>query len=141
MTYLVDVNVWLAMATTGHVHHQAALEWYEGTSRDQLLFCRVTQMGFLRLVTNPRVMQTSVVTAARAWEILGLMLQDGRIRYATEPLRTWEQWRVLTNAAGTGPNFWTDAYLAAFAVAGGYTVVSFDRGFSRFKSAPVKLLG
>ncbi len=35
---------------------------------------------------------------------------------------------------------WTDAYLAAFALAGGYRLVSFDRDFLRFRPYGLNLL-
>jgi uncharacterized protein len=53
---LPDINVWLAFSVADHVHHQRArLYWYE-ESGDQLAFCRVTALGFLRLSTNPMAM-------------------------------------------------------------------------------------
>jgi predicted nucleic acid-binding protein len=35
-------------------------------------------------------------------------------------------------ALGIRGRHWTDAYLAAFATAGGYRLVSFDAGFARY---------
>jgi predicted nucleic acid-binding protein len=37
-------------------------------------------------------------------------------------------------------NFWTDAYLAAFARSAGLRLVTFDRGFARFSGLEVLLL-
>lgn len=39
-----------------------------------------------------------------------------------------------------GPRLWTDAYLAAYARAGGLTVVTFDRGFRQFPDLSCELL-
>jgi predicted nucleic acid-binding protein len=39
-----------------------------------------------------------------------------------------------------GHNFWTDAYLAAFAEASGFTLVTFDEGFRQYKNTPLKIL-
>lgn len=36
------------------IHHAAVVEWLRESQGDQLLFCRVTQQGLLRFVTNPR---------------------------------------------------------------------------------------
>ena len=140
MNYLVDVNVWVALATPGHIHHTAALDWFQGTTDDRFLFCRVTQMGLLRLVTNPRVMGISVVTADSAWKVFDAFLQDDRITYADEPPETEELWRKQTRLQGTGPNTWTDAYLAAFASAGGLTIATFDRQFAGRKDVSVRVL-
>ena len=65
MTYLPDVNVWIAMYSPGHAHHLAALDWFNGSSESDLLFCRVTQMGFLRLLTNRHVMGTNAKALGR----------------------------------------------------------------------------
>ncbi len=35
---------------------------------------------------------------------------------------------------------WTDAYLAAFAIGHSYTLVSFDRGFGRWRDLRFQLL-
>jgi predicted nucleic acid-binding protein len=38
---------------------------------------------------------------------------------------------------GLSPRLWTDAYLAAFALAGGHRLVTFDQGFLRFPGLEV----
>ncbi len=57
MTFLPDVNVWVAIAVAEHEHHDRAARWLESTHGHSLAFCRVTQMGFLRLLTNVHVMK------------------------------------------------------------------------------------
>jgi len=52
MIYLPDVNVWIALAADQHIHHNVAKRWFTGIQDDQVLFCRITQLGFLRLLTN-----------------------------------------------------------------------------------------
>ena len=49
MIYLADVNVWVALALVGHVHHFTARAWFEEPETGQILFTRITQMGLLRL--------------------------------------------------------------------------------------------
>ena len=141
MTYLADVNVWLALAYVAHVHHATAQVWFRTAAEDRVLFCRITQMGLQRLLTNPRVMGEDVLTADGAWSAFDTLMQDDRIGYAAEPQGLDDQWRQQTRGQHSGPNFWTDAYLAAFAAATGWTIVSFDRQFARRKNVPVRLLG
>jgi predicted nucleic acid-binding protein len=52
--FLPDINLWLALAFESHVHHAAAKGWFEGLTSERCSFCRLTQQGFLRLVTNPK---------------------------------------------------------------------------------------
>ena len=140
MTYLVDVNVWFALTYVGHVHHPAARDWFDNMGPDQAALCRITQSGLLRLLTNVRVMGVDVLTAAKAWAIYDNLTSDARVTFAVEPPRVEAAWRSATKHPHSGPNFWTDAYLAAFAEAGDYTIVTFDRGFRRHRGVPLRLL-
>jgi toxin-antitoxin system PIN domain toxin len=128
---LLDVNCWLAAAVRRHRHHLEAKKWIDD-SVAPLAFCRVTQMAFLRLVTNPKVMGADVLTAQQAWETYQKFLADPRIVFAEEPAGLDNSWTAITDSAGFKQNYWTDSYLAAFAKAGSYTVVTFDVGFKRF---------
>lgn len=54
------------------------------------------------------------------------------VNYTGEPASIEVEWRRLTHGSRRSPNVWTDAYLAAFAIAGGFEIVTFDRGFEQF---------
>jgi toxin-antitoxin system PIN domain toxin len=69
-TCLPDINVWIALASDRHVHHEAAKSWFAGIEPGGTAFCRVTQMGFLRLTTNRHVMGADVVTQKEAWQVI-----------------------------------------------------------------------
>lgn len=140
MTYLPDVNVWIALAVAEHVHHGQATAWAEAAASDLVAFCRVTQMGFLRLLTNRHVMGGNELTAARAWGLLDSFYQDAGIVFLEEPAGLEAQWRALTRHSLTGKNMWTDAYLAAFAEAAEHTLVTFDAGLRRYKNALIRVL-
>jgi predicted nucleic acid-binding protein len=56
----LDVNVWLAFAVDGHPHHKAALKAWGELKRPT--FCRITQLGLLRLLCNRQVMGNDVAT-------------------------------------------------------------------------------
>ena len=49
---LADVGVWLAAVWGRHVYHPIAADWF-GRETDDIVFCRVTQMGLLRLGARP----------------------------------------------------------------------------------------
>src|ERR1700676_90069 len=85
MTYLPDVNVWIAMYSPGHVHHSIALNWFDQSGASDIVFCRVTQMGFLRLVTNRHVMGVNALGPPGAWGAVDEMLKNARIFFAKEP--------------------------------------------------------
>ncbi len=140
MTCLPDVNVWLALTVAEHLHHRAAIAWYEQFSDDCIAWARITQMGFLRLLTNPRVMGKDALTGIKAWKLYDDWCQDPRVIWAAEPDDLDVCWRKATASGRSGPNFWTDAYLAAFASAAGFTLVTFDRSLAGAKHVAVQFL-
>jgi len=130
---LPDVNVWLALAYEGHEHHARSRDWFDGAGSGQVSFCRVTQMGLLRLLTIGAVMGPDVLGQAGAWAAYDRLASDDRIGFAPEPAHLEPSWRRLTRASKPRPRAWTDAYLAAFAMAGRYRLVTFDSGLAALR--------
>lgn len=126
MTYLPDVNVWLALAVERHTHHRVARQWFRNLQDEKLAFCRLTQLGFLRLLTNKHVMQEEVMSPDEAWKAYRVLRLDRRIGYLAEPNDLSETWQAFTQGPLSSPNLWTDAYLCAFAHAARTTLVTFD---------------
>ena len=127
MTYLPDVNVWIALAAERHVHHGMARQWFAGLRDAELAFCRVTQVGFLRLLTNTHVMREEVLTPDGAWRAYRAVRSDWRVSWLPEPASFSEDgWEAFTEGQSASPNRWTDAYLCALAHAGRLTLVTFD---------------
>jgi hypothetical protein len=138
MRYLVDVNVWVALSLPGHVHHAEARDWFgDPDMHSRLFFCRVTQHGFLRLLTNSKVMGSNVLSAAGAWRYYDLLMYDDRVGFASEPPELERMWRGITRQPHSRPNLWTDAYLLGFARAAGLGIVTFDRWFRQHKDMNV----
>lgn len=79
-------------------------------------------------------------TIVQAWETFAQLRADPRLVFATEPDRVEFAWRQLMTQAGVGPSSWTDAYLAAFAGAHSYLLVTFDTGFERWPALKLTLL-
>ena len=49
---LPDLKVLLALATADHKHHDHAVAYWESEAAEQVLFCRVTALGLVRLVSQ-----------------------------------------------------------------------------------------
>lgn len=126
MTFLPDVNVWIALAAERHTHHRRARHWFSSLQDEKLTFCRLTQLSFLRLLTNKLVMDEEVMGPGEAWESYRVLRLDRRIGYLGEPSDLHETWRAFTEGPLRSPNLWTDAYLCAFAHAARLTLVTFD---------------
>ena len=138
-TYLPDVNVWIALTFDGHVHHQAARRWLNEIE-ETVAFCRITQMGLLRLVTNRKVMGEAVLTQAQAWSDYDQFQKDPRVIFLNEPADLEDIWRGLTEQQNP-KHSWTDAYLLAFAKARDLAIVTFDQALTSVQNPAVIVLG
>jgi uncharacterized protein len=138
--FLPDVNVWIALAFASHVHHAKAKNWFDGLPSAPCFFCRMTQQGFLRLATDPRVLLANAVTLPEAWKMYDAILRDVRVSLSDEPVGVEPIWRSLTQGATFTPKVWNDAFLAAFADAAGYELVTFDKGFTRYANVKCTVL-
>jgi uncharacterized protein len=138
---LPDINVWLALAFQSHHHHPVAKTWFDALpSQPACCFCRLTQQGFLRLLTNASVFGKDAVTLPNAWRMYDFFMNDVRVVFAEEPAGLEMHWRSHTQHQTYSPSVWNDAYLAAFARAAGFQVVSFDKGFAQYSNVTVILL-
>jgi toxin-antitoxin system PIN domain toxin len=104
------------------------------------VFCRITQMGFLRLLTRIPVVSKTPIAPHEAWEIYKELRRDSRVAFAQEPGAIEAHWIELMRHGTSGANTWTDAYLAAFAMGHRYTLVTLDQAFRRWKSLDLHCL-
>lgn len=75
--YFPDLNVWLALSDGKHSHHPDAKAWFDRLPYEaRLIFCRYTQIGLLRLLTNASVMGNRVHTLRSAWAVYDSWLAD-----------------------------------------------------------------
>lgn len=125
---LVDLNVWLALAYSDHEHYSRSVTWFGSTDTD-LLFCRQTQIGFLRLISTKSVMGAHVKTQQEAWLAYDALAGAPRVSFADEPPGMELDFRAYSSLPLAAPKLWADAYLAAFANAAGLAFATFDAGF------------
>lgn len=140
-SYFPDINVWIALACQSHQHHVSAKSWFDrlnGTTA----FCRLTQLGFLRLLTHPVVMQAEVKNQMEAWKAYDLLMGDLRIVFFEESDSDAleKEFRALTATENFALQQWPDAYLAAFARTSDLTVVTFDKALSKLAGKGALLL-
>jgi toxin-antitoxin system PIN domain toxin len=136
---LFDVNVWLALCHRAHPHHALAIA--HCAELPPGAFCRLTHLALLRLLTRVEVMGSDLQTPAQAWETYRRFLADNDAVFIQEPDGMDKIWQSVTiHHEVRSANAWADAYLAAFAVTAGMELVTFDRGFRRFKGLHCRLL-
>jgi toxin-antitoxin system PIN domain toxin len=137
---LLDVNVWLSLEVEAHIHHAAAVEWFANRGESQCALCRVTQMAFLRHLTNKAIMRSEALTPAEAWQVYRETLGSPGISWLAEPAGFEDAWEKASQRSGASGSWWTDAYLAAFAMAHGVRLVTFDRDFRRYEADGLRVL-
>jgi uncharacterized protein len=126
-----DVNVWLAATHQIHPHHAVARAWISSLHGDAALyFCRFTQLGLLRLLTNAAAMGPDVMTQSQAWAAFDALVADPRNRLLDEPAGLDPIFRRQTSSHRSETKQWADGYLAAFASVASLQLVTFDRALA-----------
>jgi toxin-antitoxin system PIN domain toxin len=142
MPSLCDVNVLFALTYRKHLAHSAAASWLQGVkSEGEIVLCRMSQLGLLRLLNSRVVMREDALSVAESWAVYDYMMSDQRFVYRDEPRNLDTALRGLMRGRGFVPNVWADAYLASFAVASELSFVTFDSGFRQFKGLDLVTLG
>lgn len=133
-SFLIDLNVWLALTWEGHTHSLTANVWFKAVpkTRVRLLFCRITQLGLIRLLTNQAVMGESVVDRGTALGAYDSWLDDPRVEFLSEPPGMETAFRhslgrVETKAANKAV---MDAYLIALAKTESATLLTLDKALA-----------
>lgn len=126
--FFPDINFWLAYVYDGHAHHVLVDDWYsELGDESRLYFCRLSQLGLLRLLTTEAVMAKAVCTQLGAWRAYDECLEDDRCLFLDEPTKLDLRFREISQSEQAAPKEWTDAYLTAFAEELGLCLVTLDR--------------
>jgi len=96
-TVLLDLNVLMALAWPTHEGHDAAHAWFQRLGKRPWASCLLTQLGFVRLSSNPAVVDPAP-SPQRAFELLRAMLarpghlfwpDDASVVEAAEWLPVW----------------------------------------------------
>ena len=134
--FLFDTNVWLAAIFPTHPFHiQAQQALKQATASQPAVWCRSTQQSFLRLASTPSLLKAygaDDMTNRDALTVLDALQVLPQVAYRDESPGVFALWCQLASANTASPKVWMDAYLTAFAIAGGLTLVSLDRDFKKF---------
>ncbi len=125
MTYLLDVNVLVALIDPRHTHHDTAHDWFVSTGRAAWATCAITENGLMRIAGHPRYPGSPGTPATVAYSL--------RVMRALPGHRFWAcDISLLDPAHVTLPQFTkaadlTDIYLLALAKSNGGQLATFDR--------------
>jgi predicted nucleic acid-binding protein len=85
--------------------------------------------GLVAALTNSRIMGSAVQSQRQAWETYGKLASDPRVLFTVEPPTLEDHFRSLTQDSSPSHSRWTDAYLAAFALACPCELVTLEKDF------------
>ncbi len=132
---IVDINLLIYAINKDTPHHSKARKWLERclSSDEPFGFAWIVILGFLRIVTNGRIMPTPLAPDV-ALDIVDGWLQQPPSLTIVPSQQHWSIFKEIIMPLGTAANLTSDAHLAALAIGHGARLYSTDNDFSRFKS-------
>jgi hypothetical protein len=128
VTYLLDVNVLIALIDPAHVAHDAAHAWFSTKGFAAWATCPMTENAVLRIVGHPKYPNTPGAPAAIAGIVSGLRAHPGHAFWGDDVSLIdnpdVDPAKLLTSGQVT------DTYLLALAKARGGMLATFDRKLS-----------
>jgi len=124
--HLPDVNVLLALVWPRHESHAAAHAWFSKFGRQAWATNPLTQLGVLRLLTNPAVTQ-GAVSAATALAVLSEATSHAGHEFWPLDRPAPASLKPLASRL-RGHQQWTDALLLCHAMQRRGVLVTFDSG-------------
>jgi uncharacterized protein len=118
---LLDVNALVALAWDSHVHHAAIRNWFADNAGAGWATCPVTESGFVRVSSNPKVLPHAIdVAAARGVlsamrGVVGHRFLEDDVSLSDDDVPTIHGHRQVT-----------DAHLLTLARRRGMRLVTFD---------------
>ena len=125
MTYLLDVNVLVALFDPGHIHHDPAHNWFSEARGAGWATCPMTENGFVRVISNPAYpgRRTPVADAVAR---LRQFTASGNHAHWPDDVSILQA-GSLDASHLTGHREVTDAYLLALVKYHGGSLATFDR--------------
>ena len=123
---LLDINILTALLWPTHEHHDVAHRWFAGRADAPWATCPLTQLGFVRIVSNP-AFSRDALSPMEAIALLGENLAHPVHEFWTDSLHVPPAVKGM-EARLQGYRQLTDAYLLALAYRRKGVLATFDRG-------------
>ena len=133
--HLLDVNLLIALAWPNHVHHEVAHRWFKQHRSGGWATCPVTQSGFVRVSSNPRVM-SEARTPAEAIALLRRIVALPHHELWTDEIAMAEIDHALAARISSHSQV-TDVHLIALTLRRKGRLATLDGGLSRLVPPPV----
>ncbi|HYA45037.1 MAG TPA: TA system VapC family ribonuclease toxin [Acidimicrobiales bacterium] len=79
MTDLLDVNLLISLAWPNHVHHRAALQWFNQRGPEPWATTPLTESGFVRVSSNRAAIPAAVSPSAALAVLIRVCDQHGHV--------------------------------------------------------------
>ncbi len=128
MTFLLDVNILIALVDREHIDHADAHQWFGREGSRSWATCPITENGLIRIVGNPRYINSLGSPATVAQTLIALRSLKGHEFWSDDlcPVSS----PLIDPAQILTPGQVTDTYLLALAVSRGGRFATFDRRLS-----------
>jgi uncharacterized protein len=126
--HLLDTNLLIALAWPQHIHHAPAHDWFDKVGHTAWATCPITQLAFVRLSSNPRII-AEAVSPREALEMLRRITALPGHRFWRDEVTPMEA-AVFSSIALVGHRQVTDAYLLALAQHHDGKLATFDAGIA-----------
>jgi uncharacterized protein len=130
MTFLLDVNVLIALVDPDHVHHVQTHTWFARKGQQSFATCPITENGLLRIVGNPKYPNSPGPPSAIAKSLLTLKKQKGH-HFWPDSISIVEQG---TSADLSSHSRVTDEYLFMLAQVNGGRLATLDHRMASTRS-------
>ena len=132
---IVDINLLIYAINKDAPHHSKAKKWLEDSlsSDEPFGFAWIVILGFLKIVTNGRIMPTPLMPEVAIGSVNDWLLQPPSLTIVPSR-KHWSIFKELLTPLGVAANLTSDAHLAALSIEHGARLYSTDNDFSRFQS-------
>lgn len=125
MTYLLDVNVLIALLDPRHQFHDAVQNWFAEEAGATWATCPITQNGFVRVVTGKSYQPSGISISDATLSLSGLTARPDHV-FWPDDINLFDS--PLLNRSGLSKaDQITDVYLLALAVSKGGRLATTDR--------------
>ncbi len=124
-TFLLDVNVLIALIDPGHMQHDQAHEWFTAVGRRSFATCPITENGLIRIVSHPKYPNSPGPPSSVAPLLAAVRALPGH-HFWPDSISITEAARIDIALLSSHARV-TDSYLLALARAHGGRLASMDR--------------
>lgn len=131
---LLDINLLIALAWPDHVHHALAHRWFARSGKNAWATCPLTQLGFVRISSNPRIVSAAVSPREATQVLAGITARMGH-EFWPDPIEVTAV-PEFSSTAFVGHRQVTDAYLIGLARHRKGRLATLDRGLTDLVADP-----